>query len=58
MIYIIKQDIYIYMLRKAGRTAGPIRLKFFCGHSWVAWECLRQKNRFFFQIFFPHLFLV
>ena len=30
----------------------------FCGHSWVAWECLRLKNKFFsnlyifFNIFF------
>ena len=31
IIYIIKQDncIYIYMLRIAGQTAGPIGLKFF-----------------------------
>ena len=30
VIYIIKQDIglYIYMLRIAGQTAGPIGLKF------------------------------
>ena len=34
----IIQDIrvYIYMLRIAGQTAGPIGLIFFCGHSWVA----------------------
>ena len=29
IIYIVKQDIRIYMLPIAGQTAGPIGLKFF-----------------------------
>ena len=34
-IYIIKQDIHIYMLRIAGQTAGPIGLKFVVDiHGW------------------------
>ena len=38
-IYIVKQDIhiyiFIYMLRIAGQTAGPIGLKFFVDtHGW------------------------
>ena len=35
VIYIIKQDIRIYMSPIAGQTAGPNGLKFFCGHSGV-----------------------
>ena len=34
IVYIIKQDIRIYMLPIAGQTAGLNVLKFF-GHSWV-----------------------
>ena len=34
-IYMIKQDIRIYMLRIAGETAGQIGLKFFVDtHVW------------------------
>jgi len=45
-IYIIKQDIriYILLLRIAGQTAGPIGLKFFCGHSVVAGGCYRLNK--------------
>ena len=36
LIYIIKQDILIYMLPIGGQTAGPIGLKFFVDtHGWV-----------------------
>ena len=55
-IYIIKQDsrIYIYMLSIAGQTAGPIGLKFFCGHSWVDGGCYKLilKKIFFLDIIF------
>ena len=35
IIYIVKQDIRIYMLPIAGQTAGPIGLKFFVDtHGW------------------------
>ena len=56
LIYIIKQDIRIYMLPIAGKTAGPNGLNFFCGHSGVAKGCLRlkKKSNIFFQIFFIH----
>jgi len=35
IIYIVKQDIRIYMLPIASQTAGPIGLKFFVDtHGW------------------------
>ena len=54
IIYIMKQDIriYIYMLRIAGQTAGPIGLKFFVDtHGWP-WGVIGYKNRFIFFQFF------
>ena len=33
-IYIIKQDIHIYMLPIAGQTAGPNGLNFFVDTHW------------------------
>ena len=48
----------VYMLRIAGQPAGPIGLKFLCGHKWVAARCYRLKNSKyfilkFFSICFP-----
>ena len=42
------------MLLIAGQTAGPIGLKFFCGHSWVARGCYRllKNSKFFFKFLF------
>ena len=34
--YIIKQDLFIYVLRIAGQTAGPIGQKYFVDtHGWL-----------------------
>ena len=45
------------MLPIAGRTAGPVGLIFFCGHSWVAGGCYRlkksKKNSQHFFFIFP-----
>ena len=43
---------YIYILRIAGQTAGPIGLIFFCDHSWVGGGCYRLKKIDFFQKIF------
>ena len=54
-IYIIEQDIihiYIYMLRIASQTAGPIRLKFFVDTHGVARGCYRLKKLDIFFNFF------
>ena len=55
-LYIRKQDIRIYKLGMgiAGKTAGPIGLKFFCGHSWVVGGGYRLKKRHFLSNFFFH----
>ena len=51
-IYIIKQDIRIYMLFIAGQTAGPIGLKFFVDtHEWPGGVIF-----FCFQNLFSNLF--
>ena len=51
LIYIIKQDIHVYMLPLACQTARPNGLTFFCEHSWVDGGCLRRfkKINMFFQ---------
>ena len=41
LIYIIKQDIRIYMSPIVGQTAGLNGLTFFCGHSGVPGGCFR-----------------
>ena len=42
------------MLRFAGQTAGPIKLKFFWGHSMKDGGGYRlKKSNFFFKIYFP-----
>ena len=50
----IKQDIRIYMLRKAGQTAGPIGLIFFVDtHGWPGVLLLKAKKiRIYFFKFF------
>ena len=58
IIYIIKQDncIYIYMLRIAGQTAGPIGLKFFVDTHGCPPPVLKVKNSkicFLNKDFFP-----
>ena len=50
IIYIVKQDIRIYMLPIAGQTAGPIGLNFFVDtHGWPG----GFFKFFFLSIFFP-----
>ena len=50
-IYIIKQDIRIYMLSIAGQTAGPIGLTFFVDtHGGLG--VLQLKFELFLKIFF------
>ena len=52
LVYIVKQDNCIYIYIAYSRLKGWTDCAdIFCGHSWVAEEFYRLKNRYFFQNF-------